>query len=42
MRGRSADTGEQPPSEGGPLFTGLLLGLAAILAAIVLSSFVLG
>jgi hypothetical protein len=42
MRGRSIDTEEQGPSEGGPLFTGLLLGLAAILAAIVLSSFVLG
>jgi hypothetical protein len=41
-RGGPVDTGEQPPSEGGPLFTGLLLGIAAILAAIVLSSFVLG
>lgn len=42
ITGTSIDTAEPPPAKGGPLSTGLLLGLAVVLAAVVLSSFVLG
>jgi len=42
ITGKTIDTGEQKPAEGGALTTGLLLGLVAVLAAIILSSFVLG
>lgn len=42
ITGKTIDTSDQKPAEGGALTTGLLLGLAAVLAAIVLSSLVLG
>lgn len=42
ITGKAIDTGEQEPAKGGPLYTGVLVGLLVVLAAIVLSSLVLG